>query len=122
MGGQLNGWLELGSSSFMMTACDLFGFLEMLRTGNALRNHETCCAPTCTHAPCAVYLEFVDTFSSDDSLLIFARSWAFTAHLTFLTRITTPTWPVRKRVGDGGAWLVIQFIGRKGMERKFKLT
>jgi hypothetical protein len=72
--------------------------------------------------PCAVYLEFVDTFSSDDSLLIFARSWAFTAHLTFLTRITTPTWPVRKRVGDGGAWLVIQFVGRKGMERKFKLT
>ncbi len=69
MGDQLKGWLEFGSSSFMMAACSLFSFLEILLYQK------------CTAKPrdvlftwlitCAVYLEFVGTFSSDDSLLIF---------------------------------------------------
>jgi hypothetical protein len=30
MGDHLKDWFEFGSSSLMMAACDLFGFLEML--------------------------------------------------------------------------------------------
>jgi hypothetical protein len=71
MGGQLNGWLELGSSSFMMTACDLFGFLEMLLYQK--RTAKPWDVLFTWLITCAVYLDFVNTFSSDDSLLIFCR-------------------------------------------------